>query len=902
MLKVDAAVEAIAYGPDDEIEETEDEIENVYGPRTNPITITGTNGSITTGVVDFVWVPLNLQVLYFSEDNDHIDFNQIALNDIFWKGSLYDALKGGDQIVLPSDQNAGKLKDEQGNSLAFDLSRQISLGDGDDKLDATQVNPTRNIKVDGGEGWDRLLRQPRDDVAAGDYEIFYAGNREFILRPQDDSTGGDALKNVEAYQVSGDKVKEVQYKWGLNEIGTGGGTVSWEFGQFSEQFSLAEIAELKRLIVKSFKQWTDVADIDVVEKQAGDNSGFPTVVISVIDLAEGEYGEVDEFSYPAEPKENEPKSPIEFNLNTATVRKGVSPAASLAEKAKLEHVILHEAGHAIALNHAIPKESVLFPFDNGDPVNLTSFDRAYAQYVYGAKGGSPSFGNVEDGPLSGATVFHDENGNLQLDPGEVFAITNDIGDYLIDVSDVDLVVIGGTDTTTDLPFNGFLRSLPGSDGKITPLTTVASYLSEAGVANPEEELADKTAIDGVDLAELDLMRTALNGDSEYLEVALQLYIVSILVTEVLEELEGSDPTVLLDVVFGAMASMLRDSQSEVDFTDQATILGILQTLLSDRQLAIEGAAADAISSIIAAINGAIADAQNELDGQSLIDHIAALQRVAYESAIVDVARVADGSLDAEQAVADYTGIQLEQKTADAKDAIGQANGQTIVGTPDPDILNGTSGYDDVTALASDDVVNGSAGSDLIDGGSGHDAVVYDGERADYTQTLNGNGTITVEKPGGGTDTLTTIERIDFTDGDYVYDLTSPNTGFGYRIYQASFGRTPDEGGVRFWIGNLDNFDQQGWSDYEKEQFLASQFIQSDEFRDLYGANPSNFDYIDAMYQNVLFRLPDQAGYDFWVGGMENDGLTREDILIAFTKSDENVNNNSQNLDDGVWVV
>ena len=226
----------------------------------------------------------------------------------------------------------------------------------------------------------------------------------------------------------------------------------------------------------------------------------------------------------------------------------------------------------------------------------------------------------------------------------------------------------------------------------------------------------------------------------------------------------------------------------------------------------------------------------------------------------------------------------------------------ILGTPDEDTLDGTGSSDDIRALASDDTINGSGGSDLIDGGPGNDAVVYDGERADYTQTLNGNGTITVEKPGGGTDTLTDIERIDFTDGDYVYDLTSPNTGFGYRIYQASFGRTPDEGGVRFWIGNLDNFDQQGWSDYEKEQFLASQFIQSDEFRDLYGANPSNFEYIDAMYQNVLFRLPDQAGYDFWVGGMENDGLTREDILIAFTKSDENVNNNSQNLDDGVWVV
>ncbi len=233
------------------------------------------------------------------------------------------------------------------------------------------------------------------------------------------------------------------------------------------------------------------------------------------------------------------------------------------------------------------------------------------------------------------------------------------------------------------------------------------------------------------------------------------------------------------------------------------------------------------------------------------------------------------------------------------DIAGRDDGP-ILGTPDEDTLDGTGGSDDIRALASDDTINGSGGSDLIDGGPGHDAVVYDGERADYTQTLN--GTITVEKPGGGTDTLTNVERIDFTDGDYVYDLTSPNTGFGYQIYQASFGRTPDEGGVRFWIGNLDNFDQQGWSDYEKEQFLASQFIQSDEFRDLYGANPSNFDYIDAMYQNVLFRLPDQAGYDFWVGGMVNDGLTREDILIAFTKSDENVNNNAVNLDDGVWVV
>ena len=103
------------------------------------------------------------------------------------------------------------------------------------------------------------------------------------------------------------------------------------------------------------------------------------------------------------------------------------------------------------------------------------------------------------------------------------------------------------------------------------------------------------------------------------------------------------------------------------------------------------------------------------------------------------------------------------------------------------------------------------------------------------------------------------------------------TGFN----QAAFGRTPDEGGLRFWTGVLDGLDERGWSDEVKQQYIATQFNQSDEFRDLYGANPSNFDYIDAMYVNVLFRLPDQEGYDFWVGGMEN-GLTREQILIAFS--------------------
>ena len=103
----------------------------------------------------------------------------------------------------------------------------------------------------------------------------------------------------------------------------------------------------------------------------------------------------------------------------------------------------------------------------------------------------------------------------------------------------------------------------------------------------------------------------------------------------------------------------------------------------------------------------------------------------------------------------------------------------ILGTPDEDTLDGTGSDDDIRALGSDDTINGSRGSDEIDGGEGNDTVSYADDRAGYTQTLLPNGTITLDKPGGETDTLTHVERIDFTDGDYVYDLLSPNLGYVY---------------------------------------------------------------------------------------------------------------------------
>ncbi len=270
-------------------------------------------------------------------------------------------------------------------------------------------------------------------------------------------------------------------------------------------------------------------------------------------------------------------------------------------------------------------------------------------------------------------------------------------------------------------------------------------------------------------------------------------------------------------------------------------------------------------------------------------------------------KVADGAtLDFEVATSHTVRVSATDGTGPAHEEdfvidVNDLGGTPITGDGGANKLDGTQENDQIDAGSGDDTIQESAGSDVIDGEGGNDTVVYGGSRSDYQQQLLGLGMVRVDKPGGNSDTLFNIERIDLTDGDFVFDIDSPNIGFSYRIYQAAFGRTPDEGGLRFWTGVLDGLDERGWSDEVKQQYIATQFNQSDEFRDLYGANPSNFDYIDAMYVNVLFRLPDQEGYDFWVGGMEN-GLTREQILIAFSESDENVQNNQENLDNGVWVV
>ncbi len=93
-----------------------------------------------------------------------------------------------------------------------------------------------------------------------------------------------------------------------------------------------------------------------------------------------------------------------------------------------------------------------------------------------------SSGNVVKGPITGATVFRDMNGNYIFDSGESTATTTTGGAYTLSGSGGKIVATGGTDSTTNLAFTGMLAA-PAGATVVTPLTTLLAANSSLTVAD-----------------------------------------------------------------------------------------------------------------------------------------------------------------------------------------------------------------------------------------------------------------------------------------------------------------------------------------------------------------------------------------------------------------------------------
>jgi hypothetical protein len=197
-------------------------------------------------------------------------------------------------------------------------------------------------------------------------------------------------------------------------------------------------------------------------------------------------------------------------------------------------------------------------------------------------------------------------------------------------------------------------------------------------------------------------------------------------------------------------------------------------------------------------------------------------------------------------------------------------------------INSTTGGRYYTGTNTNDTLQGGGGNDTLNGGSGLDTAILRGAHSQYAVTAQPNPAahgFTVKDNSGasGTDSLVDVERIHFSDAWLALD-TDGTAGQAYRLYQAAFDRAPDLAGLGYWIKVMD-----GGVGLEQ---VASEFTHSIEFHDTYGTT-TNAQFVDLLYQNVLHRPAEGAGYNYWMDMLTNHGLTREALLGSFSESPEN---------------
>ena len=170
----------------------------------------------------------------------------------------------------------------------------------------------------------------------------------------------------------------------------------------------------------------------------------------------------------------------------------------------------------------------------------------------------------------------------------------------------------------------------------------------------------------------------------------------------------------------------------------------------------------------------------------------------------------------------------------------------------------------------------------------HYTANFEGVYRQYT--LATGGASVTGGPEGISDTLANVQRVQFVDGYMAYSPTD-TAGEVYRLYEAALGRAPDPEGLAGWANQVDS----GVS----LQSVANSFVTSTEFQNVYGSLTDTA-FVTLLYHNVLHRAPDPGGLNGWLGAL-SQGVSRAQVLLGFSQSQEDINDLSPPVQQGLWV-
>lgn len=426
-------------------------------------------------------------------------------------------------------------------------------------------------------------------------------------------------------------------------------------------------------------------------------------------------------------------------------------------------------------------EDGLYSYDpNGVFDDLGDGDEATDSFVYQASDGQGLSApvNVEikitgsvaltqgaaiDGYVSGATVFADADGDGQQDQGEASAVTDASGNFVLADAEGQLVLSGGLDVSTGLPFLGQLRAPAGST-VVTPLTTLIVVLMELGLSQQgaAAKIVDAFGLGDVgDLTGFDPIAAALSSDPGQSAEGINAQSVAVQVQNTVQQIAallngaGLEPGQAQTAAIDALAGALAETSGPIDLSDPSVIAAIVNTASGGGPLSEETLAGAA--SVIAETNGAAQTAaQNPADAAAALEEIAQVQIVVQTGAAPALAE-AGGEDDSSAAEEAFTGQALDDAVVDAADDVGDVDGGTT-GSDLPETFAGTD---------ENDFVDGRGGADVFD------LRAY--SKLGYEITIGQNGAPTIIKdidPGDGdtgTDTLVNVEMAFFADARVFLD-------------------------------------------------------------------------------------------------------------------------------------
>jgi hypothetical protein len=194
----------------------------------------------------------------------------------------------------------------------------------------------------------------------------------------------------------------------------------------------------------------------------------------------------------------------------------------------------------------------------------------------------------------------------------------------------------------------------------------------------------------------------------------------------------------------------------------------------------------------------------------------------------------------------------------------------------------------ITTPSSDGIMFSSTANEGFSGDSGTNTVIFSSALTNYTLTETDTGWL-ISSTTDGNDTISNVERLQFTDLNLALDTDAANSAGGiYRLYKAALDRTPDLGGLGYWIAQAD-------AGKKDAVGMATDFTYADEFKTLFGVSTAD-NYmtgeditalVTKIYENVLDRAPDAGGRDYYAGQITTKSKTVGQVLAEISDSTEN---------------